>query len=112
MTGQNSQRGRDREAVGRAVTCSSGKFGYVSRRTAKESANKQRQASGPMRPYRCDECSLWHIGHKPKAVIRGEVTSSEWYEQRRGSAGRRHARRRHEPPHDGAGDHLEQRAAE
>lgn len=86
MTGQNSQRGRDREASGRTVSCSSGKFSYVSRAVAKEWARKARV--GTMRPYRCTECGLWHVGHKPKAVIRGEVSSTEWY------AGKGSARRR------------------
>lgn len=60
-----------------------------------------------MRPYPCDLCTAWHIGHKPRAVMRGEVSASDFYAARRGALdvprpiGRREGkRRRHDEPQD------------
>jgi hypothetical protein len=53
-----------------------GKWGYESRRAAKEGRRRQPKlrvgsnASGSVRPYRCDHCDAWHLGHMPTAAIR------------------------------------------
>lgn len=43
-----------------------GKQGYTSRKLAATAAAISRRASGQnIRPYRCDGCHCWHIGHPP-----------------------------------------------
>lgn len=98
--------GQERDRWGGTVwsyrgTCSSGKVGHSSRAKAKASAKLVKGHT--MRPYYCDECGAWHVGHKPRAVVRGEVTADEWYAQRSD------ARRRNQPPHQRAGSHAESR---
>lgn len=34
---------------------------------------------GHLRPYHCGNCSMWHIGHLPLDVIRGNTTATEHY---------------------------------
>lgn len=81
MTGERSQRHRDHETASRSISCSSGKWSYTSRRVAKLWAQRARSVGkGVMRPYECNECGAWHVGHKPRAVIRGDLTAAEWYE--------------------------------
>jgi hypothetical protein len=59
-----------------SVVCSTGKVGYRSRRLAKlarRRATHLRSGSskyGSVRPYRCPECDLWHLGHVPTSAIR------------------------------------------
>lgn len=60
--------------------CSSGKRGFMDRGGAKYAARWEAKTGTPgLRPYACDECGNWHIGHKPEPVKRGEVTAEEWY---------------------------------
>jgi hypothetical protein len=53
-----------------------GKWGYESRRAAKAGRRRQPKlrvgsnASGSVRPYLCDHCDAWHLGHMPTAAIR------------------------------------------
>lgn len=62
-------------------SCPSGKIGYLARADAERATTDMRDGQ-KLRPYPCADCERWHIGHKPKAVIRGEVTADEWYSAR------------------------------
>lgn len=43
-----------------------GKTRFRARRAAKRRANQIRREGGPaMRPYLCDFCHLFHVGHRP-----------------------------------------------
>jgi hypothetical protein len=68
---------------GTSDTCRNGKRGYVSRREAAEHAKRLRRTNqhmdGHNRPYRCPHCDLWHVGHVPTPVIRGEITANDFY---------------------------------
>lgn len=60
--------------------CSSGKRAWMGRADAKSAANQAaRNGLDKLRPYQCPECGLWHIGHLPQAVLRGEVGRSDYY---------------------------------
>lgn len=60
--------------------CSSGKRGFIQRAGARDVARLAAKTGSPgLRPYLCDECGNWHIGHKPLDVRRGEITATEWY---------------------------------
>jgi hypothetical protein len=60
--------------------CPSGKFAHPTRKGAKEHASNARRRTGEhVRPYRCPICDLWHVGHLPRAVVRGEVSSDQAY---------------------------------
>lgn len=62
--------------------CGSGKIRYITRKDANRAADEMPDGQ-KLRPYACGECDGWHIGHKPKAVIRGDVTADEWYAGKR-----------------------------
>ena len=65
--------------------CSTGKRAHPTRRGAKVHAYRLRQDTGEhLRPYLCDECSAWHVGHVPAQVLRGRVTADEHYRRRAG----------------------------
>lgn len=49
------------------------KVAYENRTDAKKSARFLKPAFGAMRPYRCETCGFWHIGHLPGAVVRGSA---------------------------------------
>ncbi|QBJ94482.1 hypothetical protein D0Z67_29380 (plasmid) [Streptomyces seoulensis] len=43
-----------------------GKTRFLTRRAAKRRANQIRREGGPaMRPYDCDFCPHFHVGHRP-----------------------------------------------
>ena len=49
-----------------AFTCP-GKVRYLERRHAKAFAKAMRKRGGELLgAYRCTNCGLWHLGHKPK----------------------------------------------
>jgi hypothetical protein len=53
----------------KAATCSTGKRQYRSQRAAKLAHTK---AHFRVRPYRCDECGLWHAAnHEKEGAARG-----------------------------------------
>lgn len=60
-------------AAGRCPTC--GKLRYLSRKTAKQDANRYRKRTGRMDTYRCGD--FWHLGHLPSRVRRGEIARSD-----------------------------------
>lgn len=53
-----------------------GKVSYGSRRYAKYARKQAQQlrtgsnARGSVRPYRCPDCDMWHLGHIPRQVVR------------------------------------------
>ena len=53
-----------------------GKVAYLARASAKWAGKRHVEK---MRPYACSTCGLWHLGHLPRAVRRGELTADEWY---------------------------------
>lgn len=57
------------------VACPTGKRSFLNRRTAKKWMRQHEMHE--CRPYRCDECELWHVGHLPKPVIAGEMERAE-----------------------------------
>lgn len=54
------------------------KIAYQSREMARAGARRHSQGE-QLRPYRCETCALWHVGHLPRAVRRGDVTADEYY---------------------------------
>ena len=70
--------------------CPTQKRAFFDRRAAKAAARSHRKAGTTnMHVYYCDLCSHWHIGHLPAAVVRGEVSTAEWYAQRDAANGGR-----------------------
>lgn len=60
--------------------CPTGKRGFVARAGAKAAAHQVAKSGSPgLRPYQCEQCGNWHIGHKPPAVVRGDMSADEWY---------------------------------
>ena len=43
------------------------KAAYDSRREAKNRARHGRHMDGSLRPYHCDHCGAWHLGHRRRA---------------------------------------------
>lgn len=73
-------RSRGRRAANDGGThnaCPSGNLAHTSRRDAKVHAVRHR--GGHVRPYRCDDCGLWHIGYLPVQVRRGLESADEHY---------------------------------
>ncbi len=61
-------------------SCSTGKRSWVSRADAKGAANRAaRGGFDKLRPYLCEECDCWHLGHLPRAVRSGAVGRTEFY---------------------------------
>lgn len=56
-------------------SCSSGKRSYNDRSAAKQQARKIR--GHHMSVYPCLECELFHIGHLPVSVLRGDASRSD-----------------------------------
>lgn len=68
--------------------CASGKRGFTTRRAAKATAQSVRAGNGEhLRPYRCTDpaCGLWHVGHLPRAVIKGAISGAAYYDDRTSS---------------------------
>lgn len=58
-----------------AGRCQCGKLRYLTRKAAKQDANRYRKQLGRMDTYRCGD--FWHLGHLPGRVRRGEIARSE-----------------------------------
>lgn len=52
-------------------TCPTGKATYDTRAGAKATAKRLRPTRGRMRPYPCNQCNGWHIGHTGKHLWKG-----------------------------------------
>jgi len=50
---------------------------------AKQAEKKRGDHGGRrnMRPYRCEKCGHWHVGHLPTAVVSGHLTAADYYKQ-------------------------------
>jgi len=71
---------RRKENAPRTVVAASGacgKVAYHDRKAARRALKTLPQQR--MRPYACDGCGLWHVGHLTKAVRRGDFTAREIY---------------------------------
>lgn len=67
-------------------TCSTEKRGYQTRAAAKRAARHMRKLGDElMSAYRCGECGVFHIGHLPRAVKRGEAGRADIYRNREAS---------------------------
>lgn len=68
--------------------CPTGKRSHTSRRGAKAHAYSLKLDTGQhLRPYRCDECSMWHVGPLPAAVLRGRRPADQLHASQRRAAG-------------------------
>ena len=56
--------------------CTCGKRSYWSRREARVRKRQHSDRKG-LNVYRCNESQLFHIGHKPKALGRGQITRDQ-----------------------------------
>lgn len=64
--------------------CPTGKLSHATRRGAKAQAYSLKQDTGEhLRPYQCEACDLWHVGHLPSQVLRGRKTADQIYGRRR-----------------------------
>lgn len=64
--------------------CPSGKRAYTTRKNAKAEAYRiRRNQSNHMRPYYCDQCTLFHLAHLPPKVMSGAYSEKAWYGKRR-----------------------------
>jgi len=79
MTGQGSARNREHEWSSRSTSCPSGKWSYPTRASAKKHAKR---VGDGLRPYRCDHCPAWHVGHKPAVTMRGDMSASDFHARR------------------------------
>lgn len=74
--------GRRQPRLGSAIGwCSThGKLLYGSRQEARAAQRTMHAAGKGMRPYPCDHVdSMWHLGHIPIAVRRGQAVSADIY---------------------------------
>lgn len=55
------------------------KRGHVTRASAKAQARAMRKAGEHVRPYKCEVCGFFHVGHLPRAVMKGRVSDVEYY---------------------------------
>jgi len=75
---------RPEHHAGTSNGCPSGKLGHLTRRGAKAHAYRLKLETGEhLRPYQCEGCGAWHVGHLPGAVIRGRKTADEVYRRGR-----------------------------
>lgn len=59
------------------LTCSAtGKRGYTSKSSARKARGQTPAGGSPLSVYRCPSCSLYHLGHLPPSVRRGEREKS------------------------------------
>lgn len=67
---------RSGRAMGWCPVC--GKLLYATRKVARQAAREHPDRH--MNEFRCDaNPAMWHIGGVPDAVIKGEITRSEYY---------------------------------
>lgn len=72
---------RARQDKGSRSTC--GKFGYPTRKLARNQASRtvddRDDPYSRIRPFECERCDFFHIGHTPIEVINGVVSAEEWF---------------------------------
>lgn len=63
------------------TTCATtGKRGYETRKLAR-TARRQARPTNEMNIYTCHACGLYHVGHMPDEVRRGELDKDTWQER-------------------------------
>jgi hypothetical protein len=72
------------------MPCPSGKVAFTTRRLARKNARRT-HASQHLRPYLCDDCRCWHLGHLPRIVIQGLIGADALYAIRAQRQQHRHA---------------------
>lgn len=71
------ERKRSQRSWGTTGGCPTGKRQFTERKHARQFA---KDAKGDhMRPYRCDLCECFHIGHLPQATMMGLLTDDQVY---------------------------------
>ncbi|HET6910187.1 MAG TPA: hypothetical protein VFH54_12665 [Mycobacteriales bacterium] len=68
---------RKLHAMGATNACPTGKIGYPARICARSAARRMQWTH--LRPYRCQQCSLWHLGHLPQATVAGVKAARDVY---------------------------------
>jgi predicted aminopeptidase len=58
-----------------------GKRGHPSRASARAQAIELRQQGDHVRVYFHVACGTYHVGHLPAAVMRGEVSDVDYYDE-------------------------------
>lgn len=62
--------------------------GVIAFGSRKQARQRSKHLPGKhVRPYRCPDCELWHLGHLPVVVLVGEVSASEWYSAKAAATG-------------------------
>lgn len=75
-----ARRMKVREAASPWLTCQCGKRGYDSRKAAKRVLRRAHPDGTRMHAYQCDiDTTLWHVGHTPEPVKRGDVDRHTYY---------------------------------
>ena len=65
------------------LTCECGKRGYPNRGAAKKALRRAHPDGNRMHAYQCDvDSALWHVGHTPEPIKRGEVDRHTYYARR------------------------------
>ncbi len=61
-------------------TCQCGKRGYPERKTA-AAVRRGHPGRRHLGLYRCPQSQWWHLGHRPEALTRGDITRHELEDQ-------------------------------
>lgn len=75
MTGRHPDKGTTN-------SCPSGKLAYGTRAAAKRAANRARDRGEHCRPYACEPCGFFHVGHLPQATMYGKSSANAVYRKR------------------------------
>jgi hypothetical protein len=78
---------RREKLVAGPATNACGRVAFRTRKLARKGAERMPlPPDSQHRPYKCDGCELWHVGHIPALVAQGVVTTDEWYGRNNGPA--------------------------
>lgn len=94
-SGRGGKRERDRRRYGTSTNgvdytgatklgCSSGKWGWVDTEAGREGVRTLKRAlrrvgGNGVREYLCAECGRWHVGHMPRSVRKGHLSTRDIY---------------------------------
>ncbi len=80
--GSHKNHGASKRRFVYGVRNACGKVAYPDRKRARHAARWK--PNEQLRAYRCEDgCGLWHLGHNPGPVRRGEVSADEYYRRGR-----------------------------
>ena len=65
--------------------CPTGKRAHPTRAEAKKHARRLQQKGQHVRPYECDQCPFWHVGHLRQEIMFGRRVAGEVFGPRRAS---------------------------